>query len=171
MEYDLDTINVFIGRGGKMNSIRKGSLYSKLLNDNFAEYSRLANHRAKRRFAWERVIWPITKSGGKFYIRKDNDYEEDEWVEDNCEHVARTVMQALRDRNKASAIERATSSITSKPPPQARRGKKKVNADDEKATYPNTPTVPPPSPGPDNGRKTPNCLASLGLAVLLLQAV
>ena len=111
MECDWDTLDVFIGRGGILNRRRKGSLYSKLLNDNCADYARLTNPREKRRFAWERVIWPITKSGGKFYIRKDNDYEEDEWVGDNCKHVARTVMQALRDRNKASAIERATSSI------------------------------------------------------------
>ena len=113
-----------------MNMRRKGSLYSKLLNENCAEYSRLRNGKDKRRFAWERVIWPITELGGKFYIRKEiDDDEEDEWVEANYEHVARTVMQALRDRNRAMFNEKATSPTTSTPPP--------------------------PKPGPDEGRKTP----------------
>ena len=89
--------DVHIGRGGEINKKRQYSLYSKLLNESYEECKTLTG-KDKRHFAWERIAWPISNAGGKFWAKKSN--SEDEWIEAKYPQVVKTIMQALRDRRK-----------------------------------------------------------------------
>ncbi|KAL3913456.1 MAG: hypothetical protein SGILL_006484 [Bacillariaceae sp.] len=86
-EYD-----VYMGRGGLMNKVRNGSLYRQLILQNYVGYKSAT---FKRDFAVERVIKPIQKEGGRFFVPSAS---LDKWViGDIVEVVAPKVMQALRD--------------------------------------------------------------------------
>ena len=89
--------DVHIGRGGEINKKRQHSLCSKLLNESYEECKTLTG-KDKRHFAWERIAWPISNAGGKFWAKKSN--SEDEWIEAKYPQVVKTIMQALRDRRK-----------------------------------------------------------------------
>ena len=89
--------DVHIGRGGEINKKRQYSLCSKLLNESYEECKTLTG-KDKRHFAWERIAWPISNAGGKFWAKKSN--SEDEWIEAKHPQVVKTIMQALRDRRK-----------------------------------------------------------------------
>lgn len=100
--------DVFLGRGGGTNQKRQGSLYRKLVLDNFEEYLTLSALK-KRAFAVEKIIHPITEKGGKFLVYHRG---KKEWLPAQWNEVASKVMQALRDCKKETAITQDTCSAS-----------------------------------------------------------
>ncbi|KAG7337432.1 helicase domain protein [Nitzschia inconspicua] len=94
-EIEPNQYDVYMGRGGLMNRFRNGSLYRTLIVQNFEGYQCSI---FKRKFAIEKVIEPIMRKGGRFFV-PTNDLKG--WTEGNIEDVvAPKVMQALRDCKK-----------------------------------------------------------------------
>lgn len=124
--------DVYLGRGGHSNQLRKNSLYSELLNSNFQEYASLES-KFKKAFAFERIVNKIKKLGGRFYKEAPGKTVFNSlWEEVDDKTSIRAVMQALRDRAKEhSAADKKRRNrlldrtAKSKPASQSQRSRKK----------------------------------------------
>lgn len=98
---DVDNMNnnVYLGRGGLGNKLRKNSLYRELIVKYHSEYCKL-NPKAKREFAREKIVREIQNKGGRFV--KEHDLKKGTWVAiENESAILDKVMQAFRDeRNR-----------------------------------------------------------------------
>jgi hypothetical protein len=83
-----------MGRGGGMNKLRRDSFYRKLILQNYDEYCGVRQSE-KRVFALIKIVKPIRKLGGKFYLPEDSC-----WIIGSNDAVLYRVMQSLRDCKK-----------------------------------------------------------------------
>jgi hypothetical protein len=101
--------DVFFGRGGLGNLLRRHSLYRELIEKNFKEYKdKLTHSKEKRAFAQTRVVDAIIMAGGKFYNeeRSHNGSRKLEFKElnpddaDDANLILTKIMQAFRDMGR-----------------------------------------------------------------------
>jgi hypothetical protein len=93
---DSDAI---LGCNGPTKADRKGSFYEQLIHVLWDDYSRI-NLTEKEDFVVNRVINPVRKQNGRF-MRWDTNKKQYRVMEESEEkEIAKTVMQALRDRRK-----------------------------------------------------------------------
>jgi hypothetical protein len=98
-ETEPNEYDVYMGRGGLMNRFRNGSLYRRLILENFQAYKTAT---CKRDFAMDNVIIPVQEKGGRFFVPSSNLRG---WVQgDIYEVIAPKVMQALRDCYKDEGV-------------------------------------------------------------------
>jgi hypothetical protein len=90
----LGEYDVVFGRGHKNNTMRRASLYAKLLDKHCEEYRDLELDK-KQQFVIDMVILPIQEKNGRFLKNEEN-----RWVDESDHKVTKTVMQAFRDRAK-----------------------------------------------------------------------
>lgn len=103
-----------------MNRKRHGSLYRKLIVDNFEAYATIPS-KEKRAFACDKVIDPIIiTASGNFLVYHTSKRE---WVAAEAKHIYSTVMQALRDCKRPPA-----------PPPPPRDSKTDASTNTIKKT-------------------------------------
>lgn len=88
-----ESFNVYFGRGGATNQLRKNSLYRGLLVESCVAYGGTPV-RHRRQYAYEKVVQGIQANGGRFYqVEKGKDPVE---ITD-LKVILTRVMQALRD--------------------------------------------------------------------------
>jgi hypothetical protein len=91
--------DAILGRNGPTKEDRKGSLYEQLLDAWWDDYSKVP-FAEKEDFAVKKVMNPVREQGGRF-MRWDSNKEQYRVMEEKEERdIAKTVMQALRDRRK-----------------------------------------------------------------------
>lgn len=94
--------DVFFGRGGLANMLRRHSLYRELIEKNYLRYrANLTDPKSKRDFAKEIVFDEILRAGGKFYNEEDKSFTELDPENTTDRNLILTkIMQAFRDTGK-----------------------------------------------------------------------
>ena len=109
---DINDSDVIFGRGAKANRLRKGGKYETLVHHYAVKYM-AEPPIAKRAFVRDNIIDPIKQVGGRFFNQDKEDG--DAFIEIKDALSETTVMQALRDRYKASITEGAYAINKSEP--------------------------------------------------------
>jgi hypothetical protein len=95
--------NVYMGRGGGMNKLRRDSFYRKLILQNYDEYCGVRQCE-KRDYALVKIVTPIRKLGGKFYLPSSSAIVpaagDNLWKIGSDDEILSRVMQSLRDCKK-----------------------------------------------------------------------
>ena len=98
LSYDV-SYDVYMGRGGGLNKLRRDSFYRKLILQNYEGYCGMKPIE-KRDYALMEIVTPIRKLGGKFYLPSAVAAGDNLWEIGSDDDVVSRVMQSLRDCKK-----------------------------------------------------------------------
>lgn len=91
--------DVVLGRGGRNNNRRRGTLYE-CLKEKYAEEYRGLHHSEKRVFVLKNIITPVRQAGGRFMYKHEKSLL---WGEKDDNDIVCIIMQAVRDYNQKGA--------------------------------------------------------------------